>query len=75
MNNESANTEATVEIITPVFTPQKRKRAVFDSLSSSEFCGVYKVRYQNEEEVLLEKKRESFKTRVNKMKKIEIEKC
>ena len=133
--NNSTNTESAAEV-TPVFTPQKKKRAVFDSTSSSEFCGVCKVRYQSEEdiesdshwlncskgcdwwvhsrcvgihydnsdiaekgldkwakdhyfcakhmpraepvgwdaekeeEVLLEKKRESFKTRVNKIKKL-----
>ena len=48
--NDSANTESAVEV-TPVFTPQKKKRAVFDSTSSSEFCGVCKVRYQIEEDI------------------------
>ena len=44
VNNESINTESAVEV-TPVFMPQKSKRAVFDSSSSSEFCGICKVRY------------------------------
>ena len=30
--------------VTPGFTPQKKKQTVFDSLSSSEFCGICKVR-------------------------------
>ena len=50
VNNESINTESAAEV-TPVFTPQKQKRAVFDSSSSSEFCGICKVRYQTEEDI------------------------
>ena len=48
--NDSTNTESAAEV-TPVFTPQKRKRAVLDSSPSSEFCGVCKVRYQSEEDI------------------------
>ena len=47
--NDLTNTESAPEV-TPVFTPQKSKRVVFDSSSSSEFCGVCKVRYQSEED-------------------------
>ena len=48
--NESRNTKSAVEV-TPVFAPQKKKQAVFDSSSSSEFCGAGKVRYQSEEDI------------------------
>ena len=41
VNNESINTESAVEV-TPVFKPQKQKRAVFDSSSSSGFVAYVK---------------------------------
>ena len=40
--NDSTNTDSTV-------TPQKKKRAMFDSTLSSEFFGICKVRYHSEE--------------------------
>ena len=48
--NDSTNVEPAAEV-TPVVTPQKKKRAMFDSTSSSEFCSVCKVRYQSEEDI------------------------
>ena len=48
--NDSTNTESAAKV-TFLFTPQKKKRVVFDSSSSSEFCGLCKVRYQNEEDI------------------------
>ena len=48
--NGSTNTGSAAEV-TPVFTPQKKKRAVFDSTSSSELYGICKVRYQSEEDI------------------------